>query len=123
MSIPTYPKDRSLCMRMEGPIDPRFQVPSGTLLYIPERDARFPYIYEIPTHALVHSPKYIKTILIHIVDTSLDARITCATFEKTLSVPLGPNKNMDGNGRFANSKTLGPFPFLTSLLHYRSIPT
>ena len=79
-----------------------FQIPGGILQYNPERDARFPYIYEIPTHALVHSPEYIKKILIHVVDTSIEARIGHARFEKSLSVPLGPNANMDNHGRFLN---------------------
>jgi hypothetical protein len=97
MSIPTYPRDRSTCMRKDGPIDSRFRVPGGTLRYNPERDSRFPYIYEIPTHALVHSP-HIRTILIHVVSTSIDDRKRCAEYEKTLSVPLGPNANMDNYG-------------------------
>jgi hypothetical protein len=102
MSAPTYPRDRSLCMRKEGPIDHRFQIPGGTLQYDPERDARFPYIYEIPTHVLVHSPEYVKKILIHVVDTSINARITRAKFEKTLSVPLGPNELMNDYGLSAS---------------------
>ena len=96
--VPTYPKDRTTCMLKDGPIDPRFQVPGGTLRYKPERDSRFPYIYEIPTHALVHSPEYMKTILIHVVDTSIEARKACAKYEFTLTVPLGPNANMEKYG-------------------------
>lgn len=96
--VPTYPKDRTACMIKDGPVDPRFQVPGGTLCFKPERDSRFPYIYEIPTHALVHSPKYIKTILIHIVDTSMEARKARAKFEFTLTVPLGPNACMENHG-------------------------
>ena len=96
--VPTYPKDRTTCMLKDSPIDPRFQVPRGTLRNKPERDSRFPYIYEIPTHALVHSPKYIKTILIHVVDTSIDARKVRAKDESTLTVPLGPNAYMENHG-------------------------
>ena len=33
----------------------------------------FPYLYMVPAHALVHSLKYIIKILVHIVDTSIDA--------------------------------------------------
>jgi hypothetical protein len=100
MPTSTYPIDRSSSMMKDGPTDRRFQIPGGILQYNPERDARFPYIYEITTHALVHSPKYIKTILIHIVDTSIDARVKRANFEKTISVPLGPNTIMDNYGEF-----------------------
>ena len=119
MSAPTYPHDRSSCMRKEGPIDRRFQIPGGILQYRPERDGRFPYIYKIPTHALVHSPKYIKTILIRVVDTSIKARIAQAKFEKMLSVPLGPNAHMDNNGRFP--KVIFFYMFLILLWQHRSI--
>ena len=85
-------------MLKDGPIDPCFQVPGGTLQYKPERDSRFPYIYEIPTHSLVHSPEYIKTILIHIVDISIEARKARAKYEFTLTVPLGPNAYMENHG-------------------------
>lgn len=121
MPAPTYPRDRSECMRRDGPIDRRFQVPGGILLYKPERDSRFPYIYKIPTHALVHTPEYIKTILIHVVDTSIKARIERAKFEKTLSVPLGPNANMDNNGALANIIFSFIYLFLISSWERRSV--
>jgi hypothetical protein len=100
MSVLTYPRDHSTLMSKEGPVDPRFHIPGGTLLYNPEQDGRFPYLYKISTHALVHSPEYIKTILIHIVDTSTEQRKARAKYEKTLSVPLGPDANMDNCGQF-----------------------
>ena len=103
MSVPAYPRDRSTCMSKDGPTDHCFHIPGGTLLYKPQRDVRFPYIYKIPTHALVHSGNYIKTILIHIMDTSIDAREARAKYEGMLSVPLGPNANMDNYGQFTNS--------------------
>ena len=94
----SYPIDRSSCMSKDGPADPRFRIPGGVLQYNSKRDARFPYIYRISTHALVHSPDHIKTILIRVVDTSTEARIRCAEFDKTLSVPLGPNALMKEYG-------------------------
>ena len=122
MSVPMYPRDRTSCMRKDGPMDSRFQIPGGILQYNPERDTRFPYLYEIPKHALVHSPEHINKILIHIVDTSIKACVACATFEKTLSVPLGPNTHMDDYGGFANSMSLGYLTrFLISLWQRRSI--
>jgi len=93
-----FPKDRSACMSKDGPLDPRFRIPDGELLYHSERDARFPYIYRVPTHALVHSPEHVRIILIHVVDTSVEARIRRGQFAKTLSVPLGPNKLMEEYG-------------------------
>jgi len=93
-----YPRDRIACMNEDGPTDPRFRIPGGTLVYKQYRDARFPYLYAIPTHVLVHSPKYIKDILIHVVDTSVDDRKARANFEKRLSIPLGPNVLMEKYG-------------------------
>ena len=83
----TYPTDRSDFMSPEGPSDTRFRIQEGVLLYHPKRDARFPYIYRISSHALVHSPAHIRIILIRVVDTSIDARISRAQFDKTLSLP------------------------------------
>lgn len=94
-----YPLDRSAFMSQEGPSDPQFRIPGGVLLYHPQRDARFPYIYRLSTHALVHSPDHFNTILIRVVDTSVKARISRAQFDKTLSVPLGPNALMNEYGR------------------------
>ena len=93
------PRDCITCMNQDGPMDPRFRIPNGTLLYNPSRDERLPYLYSIPTHELVHSPQYFKKILIHVVDTSVDDRTTRAKYEKTLSVPLGPNDLMEKYGR------------------------
>lgn len=99
-SMSTYPADRALCMSKNGPTDCRFRIPGGTLQYNQERDARFPYIYKVMTHTLVHSPEHIKTILIHVVDTSIDARVARAKFAKTLRVPLGPDSIMNNYGQF-----------------------
>jgi hypothetical protein len=95
-----YPVNRISCMNQEGPIDSRFRVNGGHLLYLPTRDSRFPYLYSLPTHSLVHSPQYFKKILIHIVDTSCDARMERAKFDCMLSVPLGPNALMKEYGKF-----------------------
>jgi len=46
----------------------------------------------------VPSYAHLKTILIHIVDTSMDARTRSAQFNETLSVPLGPDAHMDKYG-------------------------
>lgn len=94
-----YPINRTTCMNEEGPSDHRFRVEGGSLLYLPRRDSRFPYLYSVPTHSLVHSPLYIKKILIHIVDTSSEARKKCAKFDSTLSVPLGPDALMEEYGK------------------------
>jgi hypothetical protein len=92
------PTNTSLCMSQQGPSDSRFQIPGGALLYHPQRDARFPYLYRISSHALVPSNVRFNTILIRIVDTSMDARTRSAQFNETLSVPLGPDAQMDNYG-------------------------
>lgn len=88
--------DHLAFMSPEGPPDLRFRIPRGELQYHPRRDA--PYLYRISTHASVHSLDHIKIILICVVDTSVDARIHCAQFDKTLSVPLGPDALMKEYG-------------------------
>ena len=97
---PNLPSEPSSYMNKEGPANSRFQIPNGKLLYDPNRNASLPYIYEIPSHALVHSPQHIKRILIHIVDTSEKARTAQANFESTLKVPLGPNDLMAKYGQY-----------------------
>jgi hypothetical protein len=91
---PHLPLEPSSYMNKEGPKDTRFHIPNGKLLYDAKRNARLPYIYEISTHSLVHSPQHIKKILIHVVDPSENARTARANFESTLVVPLGPNNLM-----------------------------
>jgi hypothetical protein len=94
-----YPIDRDTFMNKDGPSDPRFRVAGGILQYLPTRDSRFPYLYSLPTHALVHSPQYITKILIHIVNTSREDRMERAKFDHSLSVPLGPNSLMMEYGK------------------------
>src|SRR5882762_4587632 len=116
----TSPAIDSSCMFEDGPIDERFQIPGGALKYHPKRDARLPYIYEINTHALVHSHKHITTILIHVVNTSIEARIAHAKYVKTLLIPLGPNVTMDNYCPFQNITLFG---YLITFLLRRSIRT
>ena len=92
-----YPNDGLAYMNVHGPKDGRFRISNGTLLYNDKRDARFPYIYEIESHAQVHSP-LIEKILIYVMDTSEDARIRHAKFTNKLSVPLGPDYLMEEYG-------------------------
>lgn len=97
---PSFPGPGSAYMNKEGPANPHFHVPNGKLLYNEKRNAYFPYIYEIPTHALVHSPQHFQKILIHIVDTAEKARTARAIYQKSLLVPLGPNDLMANYGEY-----------------------
>ena len=101
-------------MTNDGPLDHRFQILGSTLKYKADRDACFPYIYQITTHALVHALEHFPTILIHIVDTSVEALVARAKFEKSPSAPLGPNALMDNYGQFLNYISFG---YLISLLN------
>ena len=101
--LASYPLDCSTYMSKEGPADARFCILGGVLQYHPKRDGRFPYLYHIPTHTLVHSPDHFKIILIRVVNTSVEARIRCAEFDKSLSAPLGPNAVMDEYGTVSDT--------------------
>jgi hypothetical protein len=93
-----YPRDGSMYMNAYGPSDRRFEITDGALLYDCNRDGRFPYIYEIKKHALVHSHHF-DYIWIHVVDTSEEARIRHGEFADSLSVPLGPEALMEKYGK------------------------
>ena len=85
------PSECFTCMCKDGPTNTRFHVPGGELLYSSQRDVCFPYLYKVSTHTLVHKLEFLTTILVHIVDTSVDAHIEHAKFANTLLVPLGPH--------------------------------
>lgn len=93
-----YPTDRSVCMNCNSPTNHHYQVSGGELQYSKECDTHFPYLYAMQAHTLIHSSKYIKKILVHIVDTSINAHVACFKFAKTLSVPLGPDALMETYG-------------------------
>ena len=59
----------------------------------------FSYLYTVPTHKLVYSPKYVMKILVHIINTSVDAHINYTKFANTLLVLLGPNVLMEKYGK------------------------
>jgi hypothetical protein len=109
---PNFPSSGSALMNQEGPANPLFRILNGKLLYHPMRNARFPYIYEIPTHAQVHAPQHIRKILIHVVDTSEKARIARANFDNSLLVPLGPNDLMIKYGQYIPTTILLALTFL-----------
>ena len=63
----TYPADKTQCMRCDGPEDKRFAVNGRCLVYDEHRDERFPYLYEVPSHPLVHDTVAVKHILVYII--------------------------------------------------------
>jgi hypothetical protein len=90
-------------MLKDAPIE--FLVPGGTLLYDGGRDGRFPYIFQVDSHPLVHDRDPLSTgrILVCIQDTSPEAMQKLKEFEDSLEVPLGPNDSMAGQGDVSRS--------------------
>ncbi|KIJ89475.1 hypothetical protein K443DRAFT_117939 [Laccaria amethystina LaAM-08-1] len=84
----------------QTPSDPLKIVKNGTLWYHKNRDARFPYLYKVETHPLVHNTDVIKHIYVYVEDTRSSAMRVKRLFEKDLKVPLGPDKTMAGHGLF-----------------------
>jgi hypothetical protein len=87
-------------MRADGPTDKRFVVDHGCLVYYERCDKRFPYLYEVSSHPLVHNTQAVKRILVYIIDTDPAALKTIADWEDTLGIPLGPDATMDEHGKF-----------------------
>ena len=89
-------------MLESGPPDPDLVVKDGILLFHPQRDSRFPYLYRVQSHPLVDEmldKTAIKNILVYIQDTEPSALKHLLDFENTLFVPLGPDESMHGLGR------------------------
>ena len=89
----TYPR-----MLPEAPLE--LQVPDGVLLYDPERDRRFPYIFKVGSHLLAHDRELFPEghILVYIQDTSVDGLKRLEEFEASLEVPLGTDESISNYG-------------------------
>jgi hypothetical protein len=92
-----YPSDKKRRMA-QAPSDPLKIVENGKLWFHKNRDDRFPYIYRVDSHPLVHNTDVIKNIYVYIEDTRTEAMHAKRLFEKDLKVPLGPDKTMAGHG-------------------------
>ncbi|KAF8237338.1 hypothetical protein L208DRAFT_1248145, partial [Tricholoma matsutake] len=59
-------------------------------------DSRFPYIFQVDSHPLVHDhdPLSPGCILIYIQDTLVEGLKALETFEASLEVPLGPDESV-----------------------------
>ena len=97
MASEQYPSDKKGFMA-KSPSDPCKVVKNGTLCYHKNRDARFPYLYKVESHPLVHNTDVIKHIYVYVEDTRNAAMRVKRLFEKDLKVPLGPDKSMAGHG-------------------------
>jgi hypothetical protein len=97
MASDRYPLDKKQFMA-QNPSDPLKIVKNGTLCYNKNRDARFPYLYKVESHPLVHNTDVIKHIYVYVEDTGTTAMRAKRLFEKDLKVPLGPDKTMAGHG-------------------------
>ena len=88
-------------MAITGPPDPDLVVQGGTLLFHPNRDGRFPYLYVVSHHSLVNkmkNKKAITQIIVYVQDTDALALKSMYEFEEMLYVPLGPNASMANLG-------------------------
>ncbi|KAF9522820.1 hypothetical protein CPB83DRAFT_776472 [Crepidotus variabilis] len=87
-------------MSLTGPTDKLFTVPDGTLRVHPNRDARFPYLYQVHGHPLVRADPAIQQVFVFVIDTSPLALKALLDFEDSLTVPLGPDASMEDLGLF-----------------------
>lgn len=81
-------------MLENGPSDPNLVVKEGILLFHLQRDGKFPYLYQVPSHPGVEEmidKTAIKHILVYVQDTEPAALKHLLDFENTLHVPLGPD--------------------------------
>ncbi|KAF8220140.1 hypothetical protein L208DRAFT_1542742 [Tricholoma matsutake] len=79
------------------PIAPsELEVLGGMLLYDVNQDSRFPYIFQVNSHPLVHDrdPLSPGHILVYIQDMSVEGLKALETFEASLEVPLGPDESV-----------------------------
>jgi hypothetical protein len=97
MASNQYPFDKKAFMA-QTPSDPLKIVKDGTLCYHNNHDARFPYLYKVESHPLVHNSDVIKHIYVYVEDTRSAAMRVKRLFEKDLKVPLGPDKTMASHG-------------------------
>jgi hypothetical protein len=83
-----YPPDPQVPFMLEsGPSDPDLVVKDGNLLFHQQRDGRFPYLYQVPSHPMVDEmidKTAIKNILVYIQDTEPAALKHLLDFENTL---------------------------------------
>lgn len=97
-----YPPDPQAPFMENRPSNSDFVVKEGNLLFHPQRDGRFPYLYQVTSHPRVEEmidKTIIKKILVYIQDTEPAALKSLLNFEDRLFVPLGPDLSMQELGR------------------------
>ncbi|KAF8226626.1 hypothetical protein L208DRAFT_1499083 [Tricholoma matsutake] len=90
----------SIHPRMLQMAPPELVVPDGVLLYNMNWDGRFPYIFQVNSHLLVHDCDSPRRILVYIQDTSVEGLEALEAFEASLEVPLGLNDSVSNLGIF-----------------------
>ena len=96
---PVYPATRTQVHMNIQPNDKAWCVRGGRPIYVPNRDIRFPLIWEVDAHPLTHGNH---TSWVIILDTSKEARRERALFQAELTTPLGPQNFMSHFGMFYN---------------------
>ena len=92
-----YPDDRAAVHDYRIPSDNRLCVKNGTPVRCPNRDIRFPMVWEVDNHPKSHS-RFVKKIWVILMDTSKEARHASSIFEASLKTPLGPDECMKDYG-------------------------
>ena len=68
-----YPVDKTKCIYIDGPEDKQVMVNGRCLIYDKHHNGRFSYLYEVPSHLLIHNTVTVKWILVYIVDADAAA--------------------------------------------------
>lgn len=94
-----YPPDRTECQPQGGPKDERLRVSGGRFIYTPNRDARFPYLYEVDNHPQIVKTDLVKKIIVYVQNTDLEEMEKQTAFAQNLKVPLGMDSLILQNGK------------------------
>src|SRR5271163_1382665 len=92
-----YPKTRTIVHNNKLPEENAWRVRDGRPINNPNRDIRFPLVWDVDSHPLTHGNH--KTWVI-IVDTSREARRQRSLCQAELTTPLGPQRFMSDFGKF-----------------------
>lgn len=108
-----YPEDRVASHHYQIPADRRLCVKDGIPIACPNRDVRFPMVWEVKYHPKSHSGFVTKNWVV-LMDTSEEARRVTGIFDASLKTPLGPDAFMEDYGMcnetIKHVSTLANFP-------------
>ena len=91
-----YPNSRTEVYGNTPPKEKAWTVKGGRPINVPNRDIRFPLIWEVDYHPLTQGNN---TSWVIIMDTSKEARRQRSLFQSELTTPLGPDQFMPHFGK------------------------